>query len=228
LAEYMVNQLKKRKVAIFYNSNSKYSTSLKDAFKDALFFADKGSVDEVDFNRPDFEQGAAVEAAIHKGAEVLMLVPDERFVDRALLVVSANRKRLPMLAGDVMFAPRSLSFGDVSAGLTIAVPDYQLGVNQSLFQKQATNLWGEPVNWRTALAYDAAEALITAIQKSPTRNGIRTTLSKPDFIAKGAIQSFSFSTEGDRETKIALVKVTPTRSTSKNKAGQQYEFQPVK
>ncbi|NDJ18941.1 ABC transporter substrate-binding protein [Myxacorys almedinensis A] len=227
LADYTVNQLKKRKVAIFYNSTSKYSTSLKNAFKDALFFGSKGSVDEIDFNTPDFEQTATVEAAIRRGAEVLMLAPDDKFIDRALLVVAANRRRLPMLAGDVMFSPRILNNGDAIAGLTIAVPHYQLEIEKSLFQRQSTDLWGISVNWRTVLAYDATQALITALQQSPTRNGIRTILARPDFVAPGGIRPFSFSTEGDRETKIALMKVTPTRSKTKTQA-KQYEFQPIK
>ncbi|MBW4539501.1 MAG: ABC transporter substrate-binding protein [Myxacorys chilensis ATA2-1-KO14] len=225
LADYMVNQLKKRKVAIFYNSTSQYSTSLKNAFKDALFFGNQGSTAEIDFNAPDFEQTAAVDLAIRKGAEVLMLVPDNKYVDRALLVIAANQKRLPMLAGDVMFSPRILRSGDASTGLTIAVPYYQLEVDNSLFQKQATKLWNNAVNWRTVLAYDATQALITAIGQSPTRNGIRSILAKPDFVSPGGIHPFSFSTEGDRETKIALMKVTPARTKAKAK---QYEFQPVK
>lgn len=225
LADYTVNQLKKRKVAIFYNSTSKYSTSLKNAFKDALFFGSKGSTDEIDFNTPDFEQTATVDAAIRKGAEVIMLAPDDKFVDRALLVVAANRKRLPLLAGDVMFSQRILNSGDAIAGLTIAVPYYQLEVDKSPFQKQATQLWNSAVNWRTVLAYDATQALITAIGQSPTRNGIRSILAKPDFISPGGIHPFSFSTEGDRETKIALMKVTPAQPKAKVK---QYKFQPVK
>lgn len=223
LRDYMINQLKKRKVVVFYNATSKYSESLKEAFKEALFYGNQGGqvIDEVDFSSPDFEASDKVDGAIKKGAEVLLLVPDEKRLDRALLVVQVNRKRLPLLGGDTLFTTRLLRTGqDLAMGLTIAIPSYQLDLEKSPFNQQAKSVWGRTVNWRTALAYDATQALIAAIDQSPTRNGVRSTLSNPSFRVLGSLRPFGFTAAGDRETAIALVQVGQVRSD--------YEFKPIK
>ena len=223
LAAYMVQQLKKRRAVIFYNSSSLYSRSLKDAFKDALYFGDKGEiVDAIDLSSPAFEAVESVETAIKNKAEVIFLAPNSEAFDRSLLVINANRKRLPILAGDALYLRRILNEGGASAnGMVLAVPAAQTRLENSAFEKQARSLWGKSGEWRSALGYDAAQAMIAAMKKAPTRNGIRSALSLPDFTAIGAVQPVSFTENGDRETAIALMRVT------QNKTGRN-EFRPLK
>jgi ABC-type branched-subunit amino acid transport system substrate-binding protein/predicted Ser/Thr protein kinase len=223
LTEYMVTQLKKRKAAVFFNSASTYSKSLKDAFKDALYYSGKGQViEEIDLSKPDFNPVESVEEVGKKGAEVIMLAPNQELFERTLLVVDANQNRLPLLAGDAFYLPKTLQVGGKSvSGMTLAVPAYQADIDRSPFQKQAKTLWGDRVNWRTVLSYDAAQALIGAIQQSPTRNGIRRVLSDPKFSVMGALHPVRFSTKGDRPMELAIVKVMPTRSSKK------FEFKSV-
>ena len=102
--------------------------------------------------------------------------------------------------------------------MVLAVPSYQVELSKSAFQKQAKTLWGSPVRWRTVLAYDATEALIGALQRTSTRNGIRRSLASPDFSVMGAIHPVKFSESGDRTIDLELVKVMAVRS------GKQYEF----
>lgn len=223
LGDYMVTQMKKRRAVVFYNADSKYSESLKEAFKAALFYSGKGGqvIDEVNLGSPDFEPEEKVTAAINKGAEVLMLAPDDKRLDRAMLVIQANRRRLPLLTGDTLFAPRLLRNGrEMAVGLTIAIPSYQIEIEKSPFNQQAKTIWGQKVDWRTALAYDATQALIAAIDRSPTRNGIRSILADSKFSVLGSLRPFSFSQSGDRDTAIALMKVAATKSG--------YEFKPAK
>ncbi|MGV0024890.1 protein kinase domain-containing protein [Phormidesmis priestleyi] len=223
LTEYMVTQLKRRKAAVFFNSGSTYSKSLKDAFKDALFYSGKGQViEEVDLSKPDFNPVDSVEDVIKKGADVMMLAPNQELFERTLLVVDANQNRLPLLAGDAFYLPKTLQVGGKAvSGMTLSVPAYQVDLDRSPFQKQAKTLWGDRVNWRTVLSYDATQALIGAIQQSPTRNGIRRVLSDPKFSVMGALHTVSFSTKGDRPTELAIVQVRPTRS------GKKFEFKSV-
>ncbi|KAM3091815.1 protein kinase domain-containing protein [Phormidesmis sp. 146-35] len=223
LTEYMVTQLKKRKAAVFYNSGSTYSKSLKDAFKDALYYSGKGQViEEVDLSKPDFNPVDSVEDVIKKGAEVMMLAPNQEFFERTLLVVDANQNRLPLLAGDAFYLPKTLQVGGKAvSGMTLAVPAYQADIDRSPFQKQAKTLWGDRVNWRTVLSYDATQALIGAMQQSPTRSGIRRVLADPKFSVMGALHPVSFSPKGDRPTELAIVKVMPMRS------GKKFEFKSV-
>ena len=219
LGNYMVTQLKKRKAVVFFNSASAYSNSLKDEFSKALFYGDRGQVIEaIDLSKPDFNPVESVDQAIRKGAQVIMLAPNNEFFDRALLVINANQNRLPLLAGDALYSPKTLQIGGKNvAGMVLAVPSYQVEVSKSAFQKQAKILWGGPVRWRTVLAYDATRALIGALQHTPTRNGIRRSLASPNFAVMGAIHPVKFS-DGDRPIDLELVKVMAGRS------GKQYEF----
>jgi ABC-type branched-subunit amino acid transport system substrate-binding protein/serine/threonine protein kinase len=223
LAAYMVKQLKKRRVAIFYNSTSLYSNSLKESFKDALYYADKGEVvAEIDLSSPSFEAAESVDRVIKNKAEVILLAPNSDSFDRSLLVINTNRKRLPILAGDALYLRRILNeSGDLATGMTVAVPSAQTNLASSPFEKQGRSLWGKSGEWRSALGYDAAQAMISAMQKAQTRNGIRSALSLPNFAAIGAVQSVSFTKNGDREMAIALMRVT------RSKSGQ-YEFRPAK
>ena len=219
LGNYMVTQLKKRKAVVFFNSASAYSNSLKDEFSKALFYGDRGQVIEaIDLSKPDFNPAESVDQAIRKGAQVIMLAPNNEFFDRALLIINANQNRLPLLAGDALYSPKTLQIGGKSAaGMVLAVPSYQVEISKSAFQKQAKTLWGSPVRWRTVLSYDATRALIGALQRSPTRNGIRRSLASPDFVVMGAIHPVRFS-DGDRPIDLELVKVMAGRSS------KQYEF----
>ena len=220
LGNYMVTQLKKRKAVVFFNSTSAYSKSLKDEFSKALFYGDKAKViEEIDLSKPDFNPVASVDRAIQKGAQVIMLAPNNEFFDRALLVINANQNRLALLAGDALYSSKTLQIGGkAAAGMVLAVPSYQFEISKSDFQKQAQTLWGNPVRWRTVLAYDATEALIGALQRTSTRNGIRRSLASPDFSVVGAIHPVKFSESGDRAIDLELVKVMAVRS------GKQYEF----
>ncbi len=220
LGNYMVTRLKKRKAAVFFNSASAYSNSLKDEFSKALFYGDRAQVIEaIDLSKPDFNPVESVDQAIRKGAQVIMLAPNSEFFDRALLVINANQNRLPLLAGDALYSPKTLQIGGkTAAGMVLAVPSYQVEISKSAFQKQAKTLWGSPVRWRTVLAYDATKALIGALRRTSTRNGIRRTLTSSDFTVMGAVHPVKFSESGDRPIDLELVKVVANRS------GKQFEF----
>ncbi|MBW4439922.1 MAG: ABC transporter substrate-binding protein [Plectolyngbya sp. WJT66-NPBG17] len=214
LAAHMTGQLKKRKVAIFFNSKNRYSRSLTDSFKDALYYGDKGQVvAEIDLSDPAIEIADSVNQATKKGAEVILLAPNSELLDRSLLVINANQKRLPILAGDALYTSRILTEpGNLATGMIVAIPAAQTQLENSPFEQQARSMWGKSAQWRSSLGYDATQALIAAIQKAPTRNGIRATLSSLNFTTIGAVNSVSFTPSGDRETAIALVQVTPQKS----------------
>lgn len=227
LSNYMLTQLKKEKVIVFYNSASMYSKSLKDEFKNALFYAGKGKVlTEIDLARPDFNAKTSVEQAIKKGAEVIVLVPSSDVSDRALQVVHINRRRLNLLAGDGFYSDKSLQIGAEDAeGMVLAIPGNITGKQGEIFQNHGLQTWGGNVNWRTALAYDATQALIAAIGKNPTRQGVQRSLSAPDFTISGATGDVSFRSTGDREAPVQLVIVTPK---SPGKLDNAYQFTPLK
>lgn len=215
LSRYMLNNLKKQKAAIFFNSKSTYSKSLKEEFKTALFGDGGQVVSEFDFNSSNFSVSDSFNQALKQDAEVLMLAPNSATLDQALQVVQVNDKRLQLLAGDSAYNPKTLEVGRSNAvGMVLAVPWHILGDPQSSFPQAATQLWGGDVNWRTALAYDATKALIAGIERNPSRTGIQQALSAPDFTATGASGDIKFLPSGDRNRPVQLVKIQTGNRTS--------------
>jgi branched-chain amino acid transport system substrate-binding protein len=138
-------------------------------------------------------------------------------------VVQVNEKRLQLLGGDSAYNSKTLELGrGNTVGMVLAVPWHILTNPQAEFPKIANQLWGGEVNWRTALSYDAAKALIAAIQKNPSRSGVQQALSASDFSATGAAGDIKFLPSGDRNQAVQLVTIQSGKRTSFG-----YEFVPV-
>ena len=223
LSRYMLTQLKKQKAAVFFNSQSSYSQSLKNEFTTTLLGDGGEVVAEFDFSRPNFNVASNVQEAIGQGAEVLMLAPNTAVLDQALQVVQVNDKHLQLLGGDSAYNPKTLEVGRSNAvGMVLAVPWHILGNPEAEFPKAANQLWGREVNWRTAMAYDATKALIAGIGRNPSRTGVQQALSASDFSATGATGAIRFLPSGDRNQAVQLVTIQPGTRTSFG-----YEFIPV-
>lgn len=224
LARYMLTNLKKQKVAVFFNSQSEYSKSIKDVFTTAVFGSGGQVVKEFDLTAAGFNADQAVKDSVAQGAEVIMLAASTASLDQSIQVAQANKNPvLPLLAGDDLYNGKTLQLGQQSVeGLVIAVAWHILGNPDASFPKEATQLWGGEVNWRSAMAFDATTSLIEALKKNPTREGVQATLSSPDFKATGAANEIKFLPSGDRNQAIQLVKVQKGTRTSFG-----YEFIPV-
>ncbi|MBW4696102.1 MAG: ABC transporter substrate-binding protein [Lyngbya sp. HA4199-MV5] len=223
LANYMLNHLKQRKVVVFFNAASAYSMSLKTEFKNALFYNGVELMSEFDFSRPDFDAADSVETAIAKGAKVIMLAPDSEVSDRAIQVLQLNRRRLKVIGGDSISTVKLLKVaGKEAVGMTVAVPT---DLAQRPFQQQSKQLWGQnaSVSWRTALAYDATQALVAALRQNPTRAGMQRVLAQPTFTTSGAAESVRFLPSGDRQSDVRLMTVIPVTSGKRTS----YEFKPL-
>jgi branched-chain amino acid transport system substrate-binding protein len=223
LADYMVTKLNKKQAAVFFNSQSTYSQSLKNEFIEAL--SQKGgevsSDNTFDLSDPGFSAKRRVEQAIQQGAEVILLAPNTDSLYKALAVAQANDKRLPLLGGDDVYGERTLQNGGAATeGMVVAIAWHVYGTLTSAdFRNQSIQLWGTAgVNWRTAMSYDAAKALITAIQRQsqPTRTGTQQVLSSTDFFTKGASGTIQFESSGDRRNPplqlVKVVKAQPPRT----------------
>lgn len=222
LARYMRTDLQQQYAAVFYDPNSKYSNSLKSEFVTAVSSEEGEVVDEIDLSEPGFSALNSVNQAIKRKAKVLMLAPTPKLLDKALQVVHANREQLNLLGGDVVYAPTTLEVGSMAVGMLVAIPwDIDRNPN-SIFSRQSRDLWGAEVNWLSAMAYDATQALITALKSSTTRAGVQQALKAPNFSAQGAsgIVSFNPST-GDRYGTVQLVEIRPAPTISG------YDFVPV-
>lgn len=220
LANHMLKRLKQQKAMVFFNSKSAYSQSLKTEFKDALFYNGVELLGEVDLSRPDFDADESVNQAIGQGAQVLMLAADHSTVDRAIQVVTVNQRRLQVLAGDSFYTPRILTVGGAAAvGTVLAVP---ADLAQSPFQQRFQQLWGkeQSAGWRSALAFDATQAIAEGIRRNPTRSGIQRAFAHPNFAVAGSEGKVSFQPSGDRQGNVRLVTIAPINTGKRTR----YDF----
>ncbi len=224
LANYMVKNLQKKNAAVFFNSQSNYSQSLKSEFVSSVSLEGGQVSSEFDLSQADFSAARSVEQAIKQGAEVLMLVPNTNTQDKALQVVQVNQKRLTLLGGDNIYTVKTLEIGTEQAvGMIVAVPWHIAGNLMSDFPQKSRQLWGGDVSWRTALSYDATVSLIAALERNPTRSGVQQALLSSDFSATGASGTIRFLASGDRTAPVQLVKIVPG---SRSRTG--YDFEPVR
>ena len=132
--------------------------------------------------------------------------------------------KLSLLGGDFVYTNKILEEGvDWMDGTVVAIPwdiDAEAkSKSKSDFVTNSQNLWGAKVNWRTALAYDATQALIEAIKKEPTRSGVRKALLSID----GASGKVEFLPNGDRKNApVQLVKIVVDPENQ-----GKYKFQPI-
>lgn len=223
LARYMVDTLQVQSVAIFYNSGSDYSLSLKDAFTSAVLTGGGEVAAEFDLAASDFNALTDVEQAIGQGAEAIMLAANTPMRNQAFQVIAANRQRLQLLGGDSLYSAEILNVArDAAVGMVIAAPWHRDGQPNAEFPNAARQLWGGDVSWRTAMSYDATLSLIAALRESPTRSGVQEALSSSDFSTTGASGTIEFLPSGDRNRATQLVEIEPG-----NASGYGFDFVPV-
>ena len=213
LAEYMLEKSNQKNVAVFYNSQSNYSESLKSEFIAAVTLGGGRVVNTFDLYDANFSATDSFKQAMEGGAEAIMLAANTSTLDKALQVVQVNRQRLSLLAGDDVYTPKTLQIaGETAKDMVLAIPWHIKSHPDAEFAQVARKLWRGDVNWRTAMAYDAAKALITAIASSPnpTRIGVQKILSSPNFSTPGANSQIKFLPSGDRLKQIELVKIKPS------------------
>ena len=223
LANYMVNKLQKKNAAVFFNSQSNYSQSLKSEFVSSVSLEGGQVSNEFDLSQANFSAARSVEQATKQGVEVLMLASNNDTIDKALQVVQVNDKRLALLGGDDVYMLKTLELGrEKAVGMVVAVPWHIDGNLSSDFPQKSRQLWGADVSWRTALSYDATKAFIAAIELNPTREGIQQGITSSNFTATGASGAIRFLASGDRNAPVQLVKIAPgTRSRTG------YDFVPL-
>ncbi|MGQ4646206.1 ABC transporter substrate-binding protein [Lyngbya aestuarii] len=226
LADYMLTKLKLQNAAVFFDARSAISQSLKSEFVAAVSLGGGQVVAEFDMSDPSLRPAKSIEQAIDRGAKVLMLTPDYDSFDKALQVLTVNRKRLFVL-GDMgkMYDIKTLEVGGSAAvDMVMAVPWHIDGSAASEFTRRSRKLWNADVGWVTAMVYDATQAMTAALKRSQTRQGIQQALSAPDFVATGASGSIRFLPSGLRNSPVQLVKVSARQPS---RSGTGYDFVPM-
>lgn len=205
LAEYVVQQVGVKTIALCYDSQAPDNLSFKAEFSTA-FSRLGGQVASVecDFAAPNFSPQTAINTVLNSPAQGLLLAPHIDRINRAIALAQVNQNQLPLFASPTLYTMQTLQEGGSSVrGMTLSVPWFPA----EPFTSSARKLWGGTVNWRTANGYDATQAIITALQQDPTRIGIRNTLRSASFSASGATAEVQFLPTGDRVGQGVLVQV---------------------
>ncbi|TVQ05621.1 MAG: hypothetical protein EA368_18980 [Leptolyngbya sp. DLM2.Bin27] len=224
LARHMLSEGKNQPI-VFYNSQSSYSKSLQEAFSTTLGLEGGQVVKLVDLS-----QGNPAAELQGSGADAVVLLPDSATFDAAIAVAQVNQGQLPMLAGDAFYRIEALQKGGNSlTGTVVTVPWHPLKSTPP-FAQVAASTWGGDINWRTALSYDAFQALSSArtVGNVAPGSGVqgRTALGQAmagqGFAASGATGAISFLPSGDRNATVLLVKVEPG-----SRSGTGFDFVPL-
>lgn len=224
LAEYATDTIRRKKVAVCADSSSPASISFKEEFSLTLYELG-GEIIPVgcDFASDGFNPDLVPSEAIAQGAETLLVIPSVNQIDQALEVARANRNRLPLLGNHSMYTYETLNIGqkDVS-GLVLPVAWHPAATAGTDFNQNARELWGMEGSWRTAMAYDAAQAVFAGLNIADNRQELRKVLANPGFFTEGATGRVAFLPSGDRRMKATLVKIQ-----AGGVSGTGYDFVPV-
>jgi len=208
LAESSLQKNPNVKAVVFFNSQSNYSQSLKSEFITALGLGGGQVVSEFDLSSLTFTPSKSLQQAQQEGANLIALLGDSGTLDKALQVVQINGQKLPIVAGDDVYSPKTLDVGGKNAlGMIVAVAWHLAANPNSPFVNNSRQLWQGDVNWRTATAYDATQALIAGIKAESSREGVQQALRSSDFSVPGATNPVRFLPSGDRNQSVQLVVV---------------------
>ncbi|MEM9946566.1 MAG: ABC transporter substrate-binding protein [Cyanobacteria bacterium P01_D01_bin.36] len=219
LAAYMLYYREDRQVAVFFDSTSDLSGSLKDEFN-AFVSAWGGDITE-EYDMADSSFSA--DAIADEDADVLMLAASPDTLEEAAEVIEENNGSKPILGGDEIYNRYILEeTGSDAQALTVAVPWHLLSRDTDAdFARTSRDLWKGDVSWRTATAYDAVIAIAAGLTGDASREGLKAALDDNNFSVDSATGPINFLPSGDRRQVDRLVQVEAgTRS------GTGYDFVP--
>ena len=222
LSDYIIKTARKSNIAICADSKSIDNLSFKDEFV-KVFVAAGGKVTPLDCDlfASDFNPNAVISQAIANRADSLLLASYVDRIERAIEMTRANQGRLALFASPTLYTFKTLQSGQADVnGMVLSVPWHPTAIPGNPFPSNAAQLWGGAVNWRSATAYDATQAIITALkQGNSSRDALQKALSSPGFSVNGATGTIQFLPSGDRNGTSMLLKVQPG-----TQSGTGYDF----
>jgi branched-chain amino acid transport system substrate-binding protein len=240
LAEYIVKKERRTNIAICRDSSfrtnqdtSSTERSNQEIVKEYSALINKvgGRVTgtDCDLGAANFRASDFIARANSDGAEAILLIPRPTNINPALDVAKENRGRMALFGSQQLYSERILKFGqgDIK-GLVVSVPwhrDANRNMSKEIsFAEKAAKLWGGDVSPRTATAYDAMQVIIAGLKEDRTRQGLQKVLSHPNFSAMGATGEIKFSSSGDRQGGVFLVKIEPCESGKPCASSTGYDF----
>lgn len=209
-------------IAICFDSDSSSSTSFAQEFVTDINQNGAEIVNlDCDFAQENFNPVPAIKQAIAQNADALLLATSVNNIHQAVSLAIANQNRLPLLGNHSLYTFETIETGAAVAGMVLSTPWLPETSSQTNFAENANKFWGGQVNWRTAMSYDAAQAIIQSLEYGDTRSDLQGVLTNPNFSVNGASEVFRFQ-EGDRLGQVQLVYVGKLEQDSDN-----YQFLPL-
>jgi branched-chain amino acid transport system substrate-binding protein len=219
ITEYLMNS-EKQKSIIYYNPHYLSTHSFREDFK--KYFTERGGEIIGEFNLSDssnFNAEATIPDVEIQGEVALIIAPNSNpgndSIDNAFDVVKANRDRHLAIVTRGSYSQKTLEIASQLPSfenLMLSVNWHPLSSPDRQFPQHAKRLWGDDVNDGTALTYDAAKAIVRAIelQEKPTREGTQKMLASPNFKVEGASGTIKFDQLGDRSNlPTQLLRIVP-------------------
>ncbi len=217
LVNYIVKTDNIKKAVFCFDSNAQDNNDFKKALSKSLI--ELANTSECDVRSQSFNADDAIQEANDRNAQALIVNPFIDEIDKTAKLFNANTNNDPPLHlyGSSTFNTfKTLSMGAAIENLVIPVAWYPDFYTKTKFVEEATNLWGtSSINWRTAMSYDAAEAIITALLQIPSRSDIKDirsdikeTLLKKDFSVEGAegtARPVKFDSKGGRSCDLPIL-----------------------
>ncbi len=240
LATYYIKINPKAKVAICSDSTAVDNESYRNQFANGLLaqaIVNPGTSlvqSPCDFSAPNFDPNRAIANLIKQGANTLLLAPHIDRLNQATDLAKANRGRLKLLGSTSLYTAKTLELGQESVkGLVLTIPWHPTMIANNPFARDAAKLWGGPVNWRTAMAYDATQAIaaglqqasVTHVQLNSTRDGLKDALRSANFSTNGASGAIRFIQSGERQIFPTFGMVVQVQPVPNSRFG--YDFVPL-
>ena len=196
-----------KKVVGFYNPNSPYSNYFWIEIKDRL--KQVGIPVYKAFNIADdhFNTQLALKEVSEQNVNIYVLLPDGQVTNalsNAIEVIESDEGKNYIIGGNSIVIPEVAQL-DVPQAINVAASVFwhPFAPQNPQFLTSSRQLWEANIDKGTAVAYDAAIALIEAIklQVKPSRKGTIAELANSEFlIEEGATGSIKFNTpkNGDR------------------------------
>ena len=212
-----------KRIALFYNKQEKFSQDLAAQFQRLL---DKSHIDYIPFNLAEDSFNPEESLKQAENVDALAIFADGQTnnssaFDRAVQVLRLNQGQKLVLAANTFYNGKLLGeldtlgqrigFKKLESRMLVAADWYSELPGAEAFREDIKNYWAGDLNQRTALAYEAVQALVEVF-RSPNfnRNEIKQKLTDLD-IDSGILQNRKIRFDrytGDRKDSVRVILTT--------------------
>lgn len=211
MADYAVKELGYTKIAVLYNNNNSYSTTIKKAFEDQVA-ANGGKLVIIEaFQNGDTDFTDQLNAIKKSDAKVIFMPLYNN--DAAVIAAQAAQLniKLPMLGSDGWEGILSVSSDSSSLeGSAFICPFLASDPDKSIqaFVKKYKEAYGTEPDQFAADGYDSVYVIAAAMKKAGSTKSSKLIAAMPKIKVKGLIGTITYPSNGDpkKSIKVAIIR----------------------